>query len=335
VCEAVTGLPRVALLSTGGTIDSLGADRLDLAWYTETRRRLPDHALVESVPEAAGIAAVTQVPFPRTPSYGLTTETWSSLGTTVQTLVASGRYDGVVITHGTNTLEESAFLLGLTVTCEVPVVLVGAMRPANGLGSDGALNLVQALRLAAAPAARGLGVLVLLNDTVFAARDVSKRATFRADAFSAGDLGPLGYVDADGLVDLRHRHATNANPVFAVDDIAGMPRVDVVVSHVGADGALIDAAVAAGARGIVSAGTGAGRPTPAEDTALDRAAAAGVVICQSTRVPTGRVSRSPAMQAAGRVVAGARAPWQARTALALALTRTSDVREVQKLLDQI
>jgi L-asparaginase len=327
-------LPRIALISTGGTIDSVGSDRLDLAWYTETRGRLPEGALLESLPELAGIAEVRDVPFPRTPSYELTPGSWSQLATEVQAQIDAGA-DGVVVTHGTNTIEETAFLLSLTVRCDVPVVLVGAMRPANAVGSDGALNLLQAARLAASEAARGQGVLVLLNDTVFAARDVGKRATFRADAFWAGDLGPLGYVDADGLVDIRHRHISNAAPLFNLAEVARMPRVDIVVSYVGADGALIDAAVAAGARGIVSAGTGAGRPTTAEAVALDRAASRGVVVCQSTRVATGRVSRSPQMRASARVVSGSMRAWQARIALGLCLTRTTEPEVVQGLLDAI
>jgi L-asparaginase len=330
----VKELPRIALISTGGTIDSLGADRLDLAWYTETRGRLPEGALLESLPELAEIAEVRDVPFPRTPSYQLTPDSWSRLAIEVQAQIDAGA-DGVVVTHGTNTIEETAFLLSLTVRCDVPVVLVGAMRPANAVGSDGALNLLQAARLAVSEAARGHGVLVILNDTVFAARDVGKRATFRVDAFWAGDLGPLGYVDADGLIDLRHRHLRNATPLFEPAEVAGMPRVDVVVSYVGADGALVEAAVAAGARGIVSAGTGAGRPTTAEAEALDRATARGVVVCQSTRVPTGRVSRSPQMRASARVVSGSMPPWQARIALALALTRTVEPEAVQALLDGI
>jgi L-asparaginase len=330
----VTGPPTVALVSTGGTIDSLGADRLDLAWYTETGRRLAEGHLLQSVPELADIAQVVDVPFPRTPSYQFTPATWCRLAEEVQAQIDAG-VRGVVVTHGTNTLEETAFLLSLTVRCDVPVVVVGAMRPANALGADGPLNLLQAVRLAVSDATRGHGVLVVAGDTVFAARDAAKRATFRADAFWGGDLGPLGYVDADGLVDLRHAHLRNAASIFEVSEVARIPRVDVVISHIGADGLFIEAAVAAGAQGIVSAGTGAGRPTTAEAEALDRAARAGVVVCQSTRVPTGRVSRSPRMREAGRVVCGSLRPWQARIALGLSLTRTKDPDAVQALLDAV
>ncbi|MFC9353362.1 asparaginase [Arthrobacter sp. NPDC057013] len=331
----MSGLPRVALISTGGTIDAVGASRLDLAWYTETKNRLPDGELLAALPELGTVADVVQVPFARYPSYALSLDDWSLLASTVQELATGGSYDGIVITHGTNTLEETAFLLSLTVSTPIPVVFVGAMRPANGLGSDGAINLFQAVRLAASPNARGHGVLVMLNDTVFAARDATKTATFRVNAFAAPGLGPLGHVDADGEVRLSHIHSTNGVPAFDVGDIAGMPRVDVVLSYVGADGALIKAAVAAGAQGIVSAGTGAGRPTPAESDALDAAAAEGVVVCQSTRVPSGRVSLSPAMKAARRVTTPGMPPWQARIALALALQRSRDADEIQITLDSL
>jgi L-asparaginase len=327
--------PAIALISTGGTIDSLGRDRTDLAFYTEARDRLPEGDLLRAVPEIAEVADIESVPFERTPSYQLSVRSWATLARTVSQLVRTPSCDGVVVTHGTNSLEETAFLLSLTVDCRAPVVVVGAMRPFNALAADGPLNLLLAVRLAASPAARGHGVLVVSNDTVFAGRDVAKATTFRADAFAGGDLGPVGHVEADGRVDLRARHATNSTPVFEVAEIEQMPRVDVVTSYVGADGALIDAAVAAGARGIVSAGTGGGRPTAAEDEALQRATETGVVVCQSSRVPTGKVLRSPEMVAAGRVVAGARPAWQARIALALALSRSQHPDEVQRLLDHL
>ena len=327
--------PSIALISTSGTIDSLGQDRTDLAFYTEARSRLPEGELLDAVPEIAQVADIESVEFERVPSYQLSVRTWATLVQTVQRLTCESSCDGVVITHGTNSLEETAFLLSLTVDCHKPVVLVGAMRPFNALAADGPLNLLQAVRLAASPRALGHGVLVVSNDTVFAGRDVAKATTFRANAFTGADMGPVGHVEADGSVDLRMRHDTNSTPVFHVDDVAQMPRVDVVTSYVGADGALIDASVAAGARGIVSAGTGGGRPTAAEDEALERAARAGVVVCQSSRVPTGKVLRSPQMKAASRVVAGARPAWQARIALALALTRTQHPDEVQTHLDRL
>jgi L-asparaginase len=331
--------PRVVLISTGGTIDSVGADRLDLAWYTETRNRLPDGQLVGSVAELRDLAAVEEVPlpFPRRPSYALGTREWLELARSVNKLVGRDDVDGVVITHGTNTLEETAYFLHLVVQPPKPVVLVGAMRPSSGLGADGYLNLVRAVQVAGAAEARGHGVLVVLNDTIYGARDVTKTATFRVEAFQAPDAGPLGYADADGRVVFYHRPARFLadGPAFAVDDLDDLPRVDVLLSYIGADGTFVDAAVAAGAKGIVSAGTGAGRPTPAEEEAYDRALARGVVVCQSSRVGSGRVSRSPSMVRRGTVAADNLQPWKAKVLLSLALTRTKDPTALQEVFDHL
>jgi L-asparaginase len=331
--------PRVALIACGGTIDAVGASRLDLAFYTETRDRLPAGSLLAALPELAEVAHVDEVPYRRVPSYALTAADLTELAGTVGELLerdGPGGYDGVVVTHGTNTIEETAFALHLTVHSPKPVVLVGAMRPASALGGDGMLNLLRAVQVAAAPRARDLGVLVVLNDTVHSARTVTKTATFRVDAFRSPDAGPLGYADADGRVVFYQRPATlDERPSFAPAALAAMPRVDIVVSYLGADGVLIDAAVAGGARGIVSAGTGAGRATPAEDAALDRAVDAGVVVCQATRVGSGRVARSPAMAARRLVAAENLVPWKARILLGLGLTRTADPETLTDLFARI
>jgi L-asparaginase len=331
----VTGRARIALMATGGTIDAVGASRLDLAHYTETRSRLGHGELLGSLPELANVANVDEIAYRRTPSSALTTDDWLRLARTAQDLL-DGDHDGVVIAHGTNTLEETAFFLHLAVRSPKPVVLVGALRPASALGSDGALNLLRAVQVAAAPQAREHGVLVVLNDTVHSARQVTKAATFRVDAFRSPDTGPLGYADADSRVVLYHRPRPVDKDLY-VDPaaVAALPRVDIVVSYVGADGALIDAAVAAGAQGLVSAGTGPGRPTDAEDAALDRAVAAGVVVCQASRVGGGRVARSPAMIRRLLVTADNLPPWKARVLLALSLTHTTDPDRLQDLFDRV
>lgn len=327
--------PRVALIITGGTIDSVGADRLDLAWYIEAGKRLGPGELVARVPELASVADVVEVPFRRLPSQAIKDRDLIDLVAAIHKLFDEDRADGVVVTHGTNTLEETAYFLHLTLKRDRPVVIVGSMRPSSGLSADGDLNLLNATRVAASPAARGLGVLVVLNDTINGARDVTKTATYRVETFQGRDLGPLGYADADGSVVFYHRpgrpHTTETE--FDVSSLDALPRVDVVVSYINADGVMIDAAVAAGARGIVSAGTGSGRPTPEEDAALDRAAAAGVVVCQGSRVGSGRSVRSPGLKRRGWVAADNLQPWKARMLLALALTRTTDLDEIQRIFD--
>ncbi len=327
---------RVALIITGGTIDSVGNDRLDLAWYIEAGKRLESGELMGAVPELAEIADVHEVPFRRLPSQSITPSDWIELAQTIQRiLVDDDEADGVVITHGTNTLEETAYFLNLVLKADRPVVVVGSMRPSSGLSADGYLNLANAVRVAADPGSAGNGVLVVLNDTILGARDVTKTATYRVETFQARDLGPLGYADADGQVIFYHHPAKHHTTGSAFDwsTLTDLPRVDVVVSYVGADATMIEAAVAAGARGIVSAGTGAGRPTPEEDAALVRAHEQGVVICQASRVGSGRAVRSPGLKKRGWVAADNLVPWKAKVLLALALTRTSDPDAIQELID--
>lgn len=328
-------LPRVALIITGGTIDSVGADRLDLAWYIENNQRLDAGELVGSVPELAGIAAVEEVPFRRLPSHALVDRDWLDLAELLHGVFARGGADGVVVTHGTNTLEETAYFLNLVLKTDRPVVLVGSMRPATALGADGYLNLLNAVRVAADPESRGHGVLAVMNDRIYAARDLTKTATYRVEAFQGRDLGPLGFADADGRVRYHHRtvkpHTTGTE--FDVTGLESLPRVDVVVSHAGADGVLIDASVAAGAQGMVCAATGAGRPTPAQDQAFERARQAGVTLCIASRVGSGRVAQSPKLRAGGVVTADNLQPWKARVLLALALSVTRDPDAIQRMFD--
>ncbi|HEX5827415.1 MAG TPA: asparaginase [Candidatus Limnocylindrales bacterium] len=331
------GRPRVAVVTTGGTIDSVGADRLDLAAYLETGVRLAPGELLESVArELALVADVHEVPFRRLRAHALTDPDLADLVALVRGLLDGGEADGVVITHGTNTLEETAWLLQLVLPGDTPVVVTGAMRPANALGAEGPLNLVNAVRLAAAPVARGLGTLVMLDDTIHGARDVTKSNTLRVTAFTDGAAGPLGWVDADGRVVLAHGPARGAGlrGRFAEVDLRRLPRVDLVVTYTGADGTLIDAAVGAGARGIVSAGSGDGYPTPLEVEALERAAAAGVTVCQASRVGSGRVVQVPALVARGWVAADDLQPWKARVLLRLGLAAGVTDREgLQALFD--
>lgn len=320
-------LTRVAVVTTGGTIDSLGTDRVDLAAYLDTGERLAPGELLAGVPELASIADVREVPFRRLLAHAMTDADLADLRDVVAGLLERGEADGVVITHGTNTLEETAWLLHLVVPGDVPMVITGAMRPASALSADGPLNLLDAVRVAASPEARALGVLVVLDDTIHGARDATKANTLRVSAFESPMAGPLGSVDGDGRVVIRSRpaRATTLRGRFAGVDLRTLPRVDVVVSHQGADGVVVDAAVAAGAAGIVSAGTGSGYPTPGQVDALERAAAAGVVVCQASRTGTGRVPRVPSLAARGWVAADDLPPWKARILLRLALA--AGVRE--------
>lgn len=332
----MASLPRIGLIFTGGTIDSVGTDRLDLAWYIEAGKRLGEGELVKQLPELAEIAAVQEIPFRRLPSHALVDADWLELLRNIHAIFDQGRADGIVITHGTNTLEETAYLLNLTLKTDKPVVIVGSMRPASAVSADGYLNLINAVRVAADPQSRGRGCLVVMNDTIFNARDVTKNSTFRVHAFVSRDLGPLGYADADGKVIYYHqptkRHTTQTE--FDVRGLQSLPRVDIVVSYVNADGLMIEAAAKAGAKGIVSAATGAGRPTPAQDEAFDRAYREhGTIMCLCSRVGSGRVVRSPSLQRRGFVAGDNLPPWKARILLALALSKTNNADDIQRIFD--
>lgn len=329
-------LPRVALIITGGTIDSVGKDRLDLAWYIEAGKRLGTGELLGQLPELKTIAHVEEVPFRRLPSHALVDKDWLDMVRTIHSIFDENKADGIVITHGTNTIEETAYFLNLTLKTDKPVIVVGAMRPSSAISADGYLNLVNAVKVAADPHSRGRGAMLVMNDTIYSGRDVTKNATYRVQAFQSRDLGPLGFADADGSVVYYHqtvkKHTENTE--FDVRNLQSLPRVDVVVSYVGADGNMIEAAAAIGAKGIVSAGTGAGRPTPAEDEAFDRVyKEKGVIMCLCSRVASGRVVRSPGLAKRGFVAGDNLQPWKARLLLALALTKTNNADEIQRMFD--
>lgn len=330
-------LPRIGVILTGGTIDSVGVDRLDLAWYIEANKRLGQGQLLAALPELAGMVSIVETPFRRLPSHALTDRDWLELLAKIHSCFRQDALDGVVIAHGTNTLEETAYFLHLCVKSDRPVVLVGSMRPASAISADGYLNFLNAVRVAAAPESRGHGCLVVMNDTILSARDVTKNATYRVDAFKSRDLGPLGFADADGRVVYYHRSlkAHTLETEFDIGGLAALPRVDIVLSYVGADGHMIEAAVSAGARGIVSAATGAGRPTPAEDEAFDKARReTGLIMCLCSRIGAGRVVRSPGLTKRGFVAGDNLPPWKARILLALALSKTTDLDEIQRMFDR-
>jgi L-asparaginase len=328
--------PKVALIITGGTIDSVGKDRLDLAWYIEAGKRLKDGEILEMLPELKQMAEVTEVPFRRLPSHALVDKDWLDLVRTIHKIFDEDKADGIVITHGTNTIEETAYFLNLVLKTEKPVVVVGSMRPSSAISADGYLNLVNAIKVAADPNSKGRGCLLVMNDTIYNGRDVTKNATYRVEAFQSRDLGPLGFADGDGRIVYYHqpvrKHTVQTE--FDVRNLESLPRVDIVVSYVGADGTMIEAAAKAGAQGIVSAGTGAGRPTPAEDAAFDKCfKETGMLMCLSSRVASGRVVRSPGLTKRGFVASDNLQPWKARLLLSLALTTTTNADAIQRMFD--
>ena len=311
-------LPRIALLATGGTIAGAAADALQTAGYQAGA--LGVERLLEAVPALNGLAHIEAEQLASIDSKDISYAVWNALSARLETLLARDDIDGVVITHGTDTLEETAFLLHLTVKSRKPVVLTAAMRPATALSADGPLNLCQAVTVASDPDAAGRGVLVVLNNQIHGARDVGKRNTTAVQAFESPEFGVLGWVQ-DARVEFHRsvaRPHTLATP-FAVP--AEWPEVALVVSYSGVTRIAVDALVAAGVRGLVVAGTGNGSIHAALQQALGEAVAHGVAVVRASRTGAGHVMRNGAApdDALGLVAAGTLSPYKARVLLILAL----------------
>lgn len=327
------GKGRVAVIGTGGTISAIGRDAFDLQDYDANGTMLDAAELLARCPRATSDPDCYAVPFSAVSSTAIGFVEWRRLALLCRELVdRDPALTGIVITHGTATLEETAYFLHLTVRVTIPVVLVGAMRPWNGLSSDAALNLRNAIRVAACPEAAGLGALVVMNDEIHSARDVTKGSTACLHAFQSPGHGPLGQVEADRV--LFHRrplrdHAPDTE--FEIEEVGALPRVDILFAYVGGDDKLARAAAAAGARGIVSAGFAPGETHECEMIALREAAANGIVVVQSTRTGAGRVPPTSRLAANGFVSADDLTPQKARILLALALTQTSDPHRVEQM----
>jgi L-asparaginase len=326
-------LPKVAFIGTGGTISSDGAAPLIVQDYAATGRMLHSAEILARWPETALVADVLPIRYRNIPSTAVGFADWQALAALCAKLVAEHPdLAGIVIGHGTATLEETAYALNLTVKVRVPVVLVGAQRPSSALSSDAGMNLVNALRVAASPEARGMGVLTLLNDEIQAAREVTKTSTLRLQTFRSPDFGALGHADGDAVVFYRRPLRRCApDTEFDLAGLTALPRVDIAYAHADGDGTAVRAFVAAGARGIVSAGMAPGSPPPEEFQALAEAVKQGVVVVQSTRAGSGRTFLSTRHADAGFLIADNLNPQKARILLALALTVTSDPVEIVRM----
>jgi len=241
---------------------------------------------------------------------------------------------GFVVTHGTATLEETAWFLDCSLQTDKPVVVTGAQRPQNTVGSDAQSNLRSALAVACDPGMAGMGTVVVLDGMIFAARDVMKSASFELHAFEAAAFGPLGRVDADGSVTLRRLPCPGRLQRGAIDvsSTAALPRVDIVISYAGADGTAIDASVAAGARGLISMGLVPGRPANGERAALARAVEHGVCVVQSARASRPVVPPQAFLERDGFLAGGDLAPHKLRVLLMLLLSQARNLEDMQSKL---
>lgn len=328
------GKPVVKILATGGTIAGSAASSTQVTVYTAGAIGI--QTLIDAVPQMNDYADVSGEQLVRISSNNITDDVLLKLAKRCNELLADPTVTGVVITHGTDTLEETAYFLNLTVKSEKPVVLVGAMRPATAMSADGPLNLLNAVRLAVNPQAVGKGVLVALNDTIGGARDITKTNTSNVSTFRTPELGYLGYFTG-GKPYFYHEPTRKhtASTEFDVTNLAELPRVDIVYTHANDDRVMVDAAVAAGAKGIVHAGSGMGSIHEKTEPGLVDAQKQGVVIVRSSRVGNGLVVANFQRYTDEKFLNGDTLnPQKARILLQLALTKTNDLAEIQRMFDE-
>jgi L-asparaginase len=329
-----TQRPVVHVVATGGSISGLGPHRLDYILYPELGRRSSIEEMLERIPEVKDVAEVQAEELIRVGSGSIGPTQWLQLAQRINALLSAAHPpQGVVVTHGTATLEETAYFLHLTVKSERPVVVTGAMRPPTALGTDADLNFLDAIRLAACPDAAGRGVLTVLNNEIQSARDVTKTNTYRVDTFNSRDLGLLGYVDSDGQV-VFYRDVTRLHTTATPFDMRGkeaLPRVDIVYAYGGADGVQIDALCEHGTDGLVLAGFGGGIYPGAFLDAGRRAIKAGLPVVQASRSTAGRLITTPQKASDGFIVSDDLLPQKARILLMLALSVTRDRQAIQEM----
>ncbi|MDO5045608.1 type II asparaginase [Campylobacter sp.] len=319
--------PNVVILATGGTIAGSSTGSTNAQYDAG---KLGVEVLLQAVPEIHNVANVKGEQISNIGSYNMNNEIWLKLAKRVNELLAADT-DGIVITHGTDTLEETAYFLNLVVKSNKPVVLVGAMRSATSMSADGPMNLFNAVNIAADKNSMGRGVLVSLNDEIHAAREVTKSNTTAVETFKSPNTGKLGVVYYGKVTYMNKNPKIHTkDSVFDVSRLDSLPRVDIIYSHANDSGDIAELLTKAGAKGIVHAGTGAGSIYDDTKTSLAKAHESGVRVVRSSRTGSGFVWPSAKMDNDGKfIVANDLNPQKARILLMLALTKTDDVKQIQ------
>jgi L-asparaginase len=324
-------LPNVVVLATGGTIAGAAGSDVQAAY---TSGQVGVEQLLAAVPQAKKLAVMTGEQVANIGSQDMNDEVWLKLARRVNEILAKPDVDGIVITHGTDTIEETGYFLNLVVKSKKPVVMTAAMRPSTALSADGPLNFFNAVAVAANKDAAGRGVLVVVNDWIHGASSLTKTSTTAVQTFLSplrGIVGTVAYGEAE-----FYRGAVGKNTVdseFSLDGVTALPRVDIVMAHENMDGAIIDAAVAAGAKGVVIAGVGNGNMTKPALDALAAQAKKGIVCVRSSRVATGRVGRNVEVDddKLGLIASDDLNPQKSRVLLRLALLKPRTPADLQRL----
>ena len=331
VIAQAQALPNVVILATGGTIAGAGASAINSATYAAAKVGV--EKLIAGLPELAKVANVRGEQVFQIASESLTNDHLLTLAKRVSALSKQSDVDGIVITHGTDTLEETAYFLTLVVRTNKPIVMVGSMRPGTALSADGALNLYNAVNVAGSKDAMGQGVLVTMNDNIDSGRDVTKNVNIKTSAFSS-QWGPLGMIVEGKNYWFRapvKRHTINSE--FDIDTITSLPLVEIAMGYEGVAATAIDALGKSDIKALVHGGTGNGSVADRIVPNLQAVRAKGVIVIRSSRVPDGFVLRN-AEQPDDKydwVVSHDLRPQKARILAMVALTKTSDTKELQRI----
>jgi L-asparaginase len=329
-----TDKPNIVILATGGTIAG-SAETQTQAEYASGQVGV--EVLINAVPQLTDLADVTGEQISNVGSQDMSDAIWLKLATRINELAKSPDVDGIVITHGTDTIEETGYFLSLVVKTDKPVVMTASMRPSTALSADGPLNIFNAVAVAADPEAKGRGVLVVANDDIHGARSITKTNATDVQTFMSPERGLMG-VSLYGINRwFRYPytlHTTKSE--FSIEGVKSLPRVDVIYITADVSPDLIDCAVANGAKALVTAGVGNGNMTGPALEAVKRAVKKGVVVVRATRVPSGSVGRNVEVKddEVGTVTSGELSPAKARVLLKLALLKTSDASKIQDYFDR-
>ncbi|EOH3840413.1 type II asparaginase [Campylobacter jejuni] len=320
---------RIAILGTGGTIAGFIDSTIATTGYAAGA--IDIDVLIKAVPQIRDLADISWEQIANIDSSNMCDEIWLRLAKKIAKLFAEG-IDGVVITHGTDTMEETAYFLNLTIKSDKPVVLVGAMRPSTAISADGPKNLYNAVALVVNKEAKNKGVMVAINDKILSARGVVKTHSLNVDAFSSPDFGDLGYI-VDGKVFFYNNviKAHTKNAPFDVSKLTSLPKVDILYSYSNdGSGVAAKALFEHGAKGIVVAGSGAGSIHKNQKDVLKELLKKGLKVVVSSRVVAGCVAVSDSDEKLGFISAEDLNPQKARVLLMLALTKTSDPKKIQE-----
>ena len=324
-------LPNVVILATGGTIAG-SAESGTQAGYTSGKVGID--AMIDAVPGIRNLANVTGEQTANVGSQDMSVEVWLKLANRINELLATDDVDGIVITHGTDTQEETAYFLNLVVKSDKPVVTTGSMRPSTAVSAEGPLNLYNAVAVAANPKSKGHGVMIVMNDQIHSAQAVTKTNTTSVETFKSPMQGLMGAVIYGQLEFYRTPHGIHTtDSEFSIEGVTSLPRVDIIYGGVDMPADLIDLSIKAGAKGIVIAGVGNGNMNAASLAASKKAAANGIVVVRSTRVPTGYVLRNAECNddEYNTIASDELNAQKSRVLLMLALLKDRSISDIQNL----